>query len=476
MKIIRIKNTVDHSRSDWGLYKTKKHLGARNNSNFYHFHAKEDNNILKKEANKSKKDELHYSNMCFGGFALVVSIIATFPITLIPVHNIVIHPEFWYEQILTFTPFTLFSAIFIAVRASIVFESYDKELSKKIFYLWFPATIFANLFVYLFHFVWTTILGFIEPMPFRCFPMLTTFQTFLLVRFWQSLSTDQNLGTTFPKRRIGFTCYLLWSNFLGYQMVAMSKLFKMIPLDFQCTAGFAILLVKELNDRVIGKILSKTASNEKMSDVQLVGKIDSTVRFSYWIAIFMATTATETTGYVMLGINFVVNLALCFKIMKLKRKTELSELDMENESEIKDAVRELIFNETIELLVPISFIASYLIAFYGPNHDILVSVGCDYWTFGKVEDLHSFLMPVLIMAIIDCGSGVLSEILLLKFSHLNISMEYCSIIKKYWKILTFCAAYSSASVISYSNKIIFNLHFITSIDNIGYKTILIFIP
>ena len=141
MKIIRIKNTVDHSRSDWGLYKTKKHLGARNNSNFYHFHAKEDNNILKKEANKSKKDELHYSNMCFGGFALVVSIIATFPITLIPVHNIVIHPEFWYEQILTFTPFTLFSAIFIAVRASIVFESYDKELSKKIFYLWFPATI-----------------------------------------------------------------------------------------------------------------------------------------------------------------------------------------------------------------------------------------------------------------------------------------------------------------------------------------------
>ena len=152
--------------------------------------------------------------------------------------------------------------------------------------------------------------------------------------------------------------------------------------------------------------------------------------------------------------------------MKLKRKTELSELDMENESEIKDAVRELIFNETIELLVPISFIASYLIAFYGPNHDILVSVGCDYWTFGKVEDLHSFLMPVLIMAIIDCGSGVLSGILLLKFSHLNIFMEYCSIIKKYWKILTFCAAYSSASVISYSNKIIFNLHFITSIDKV----------
>ena len=96
---------------------------------------------------------------------------------------------------------------------------------------------------------------------------------------------------------------------------------------------------------------------------------------------------------------------------------------------------ELVLNETIEVIVPIAFIVSYTIVFYGPNHDVMGNVGCDYWTFQKVEDLNAFLMPVLLMALVDCSSGLVSGVLLWKYCRINIVREYCIVIRRYWAIL-----------------------------------------
>ena len=115
--------------------------------------------------------------------------------------------------------------------------------------------------------------------------------------------------------------------------------------------------------------------------------------------------------------------------------------------QISNSIIELVSNETIELMVPISFIGSYIIAYYGPNYDIIGSVGCSYWTFDKVEDILAFLMPVLTMAILDCGSALIAGVLLLKFCQVNIIEEYNSMIKKYWMLLAFFGANNVNTVI-----------------------------
>ena len=108
---------------------------------------------------------------------------------------------------------------------------------------------------------------------------------------------------------------------------------------------------------------------------------------------------------------------------------------------------ELILNETIEVLVPLAFIVSYATAFYGPNYDKLGSVGCNYWTFQKVENIKSFLTPVVFMEMVDFGTAVVSGILLWRLCNINIIKEYCSTIKRYWIILAFSGAYNIISVI-----------------------------
>ena len=85
-----------------------------------------------------------------------------------------------------------------------------------------------------------------------------------------------------------------------------------------------------------------------------------------------------------------------------------------------EALAELILNQTVEMMAPISFIGSYLLAFYGPNYQILGNVGCSYWTFEATKDLNDLLNTVLMMTLIDSGSAVISGFFLWKFCRINI--------------------------------------------------------
>ena len=120
---------------------------------------------------------------------------------------------------------------------------------------------------------------------------------------------------------------------------------------------------------------------------------------------------------------------------------------MKNHSTKKEVVAELVLNETIEVLVPLAFIASYSIAFYGPNYDKLGSLGCSYWTFQRVEDLPAFLKPVLFMEVIDFGTALISGILLWKFCRINILKEYCMTIRRYWLVVACSGACNIVQVL-----------------------------
>ena len=204
----------------------------------------------------------------------------------------------------------------------------------------------------------------------------------------------------------------------------------------------------EINDRIIEKFISKAATPEILVPVKILGKLTSNVMFSFWIAVFLATSATQTTSYVILGINFCLNLRLCYRVIRSVKKISGNILDANSNQLFKnDALAELILNETVEIIAPISFIGSYLIAFYGPNKQILGNVGCSYWTFEATEDLNALLNTVLIMTLIDSGSAFISGFLLWKFCRINIFWEYCKLIKKYWMIMAISGAFNLLKVL-----------------------------
>ena len=58
------------------------------------------------------KNEKKYYNAFYGILAFAICVAGCSPATLIPMHNSVINPQFWYEVLISFLPLTFFIAAF----------------------------------------------------------------------------------------------------------------------------------------------------------------------------------------------------------------------------------------------------------------------------------------------------------------------------------------------------------------------------
>ena len=68
---------------------------------------------------------------------------------------------------------------------------------------------------------------------------------------------------SFVKRRLsGLFGYILWSSVIGLQLGAARKLFDIIPGDYQWILAIAIVVLKEINDRIVDKFITMSAAPE----------------------------------------------------------------------------------------------------------------------------------------------------------------------------------------------------------------------
>ena len=109
---------------------------------------------------------------------------------------------------------------------------------------------------------------------------------------------------------------------------------------------------------------------------------------------------------------------------------------MEN-SDKRKALKCLALKEFLEIFVPSIYCISFVIAYYGPNADIIGNVKNDYWQFEKVENLVKKFENVLILLIIEACRGLLFGIILRCSCRLNMFTAYCYVIRHYGVFILF---------------------------------------
>ena len=108
-----------------------------------------------------------------------------------------------------------------------------------------------------------------------------------------------------------------------------------VSSDIQWLYALVVPLTKAINDRIIEKFITESALPENIVEAKFIGKISNNIAYSFWLAITLATSATEVTGHVLLGINFCINLGLCSRILRFGRKVSTLNLYIENEQSLK---------------------------------------------------------------------------------------------------------------------------------------------
>ena len=88
---------------------------------------------------------------------------------------------------------------------------------------------------------------------------------------------------------------------------------------------------------------------------------------------------------------------------------------------MKREIEWLILTERIETIIPMAYLALMLMAYYGPNAEILGSVKLTIWHYrSSITDISEFVKNLSLLLVIDGSSLVINGILLWKFCNTNV--------------------------------------------------------
>ena len=211
--------------------------------------------------------------------------------------------------------------------------------------------------------------------------------------------------------------------------------FMVLPTNTQALMAIILPITREFHFWVLGMLRKQSAGTENR-EAKVLTDIEVNCNYSLFVAIILGTVATEVTSYCILFLEFILNLYSCYKIIKLGKKIDSSNSENDElQRNRNDTFEDLIMVEVLEVLVPLAYALSIILAYFGPNSRILGNIRNSYWTYQEIEDLSLFMKAIFTMFFIDLLSAILGGIILWKFSNLNFLKECCKTIRFYWPIL-----------------------------------------
>ena len=106
----------------------------------------------------------------------------------------------------------------------------------------------------------------------------------------------------------------------------------------------------------------------------------------------------------------------------------------------------LSLTELLEYIAPLSFLSVLVAAYYGPNAELLGSIGSSLWHYQKVEDIYQTLGNILIMFASDLLSLVISSIILWMVCRINLLKAMFALLQEFGFVIFAGLAVYLASV------------------------------
>ena len=119
---------------------------------------------------------------------------------------------------------------------------------------------------------------------------------------------------------------------------------------------------------------------------------------------------------------------------------------VDTDVEVQGNVQDLVINETIEVLIPLAYFSTFLIAYYGPNSNLFIGIRKSCWGINEIEDIEKVIIAGLEMFILDLSSAIISGLILYKYCSINLLQKFCMTIKQCWTIIAISISSSLVEV------------------------------
>ena len=375
---------------------------------------------------------LHYNSLYFKGFSwgafiLISATALSMIITTWPQHDIILFPEYWYEPL---PPLIIgcvvFSTALSFVGCNILLKPWIVLSWKVLLRMCLILALGVSIVYLSINILWIFVLGYKPPMPFILLCTFTVYATMRPAVIWYIFPPNLRVfDLAFIKQLIAliFLTWLVAPMGIGYNK--MRSLLNVVPPNYQWCLALLYTLVRKFNVWWYTE-LTKKASGGNKNIARRVAICAIGCMYAISITILLGSNITLTTACLFIVCDCIINTCSCVKILKNHRQGIYIV-----SSEQSEALKCLALKEFLELIIPVIYSASFLIAFYGPNGEIIGGVNSEYWNHKPVESLSKKFEKIGMFFAIDFIRAISFGLVLWRFCRLNLIKSYCLIIQKY---------------------------------------------
>ena len=370
-----------------------------------------------------KKISIKHALYC--GFDFLLTLLSTSLVVIVPMHNLILYPEYWYEMGFQFVIGILPIGIGRTMYEFSAWMNIDYILDIRhcrIIYLATAVTCIASMVgLYV---IWVLILGNRYPMPFHVMLYALPMKVVELVMLWFRFPRNWRCNPDFRKRMKWLYVAAFVGDIIGNgSYTLLDYMFVKIPPSHQWILAIVLPFFNEFNVWTMKKLAGK-ASLGDLTRKDIVCTYNVNLRHTMFLTLKVSNGTTTTLIYILLA-SLLLNLYLAIKIIYFEKTHN------QNKTTQIEMLQSLVLNELSTFMVPLVYLMVLMLAYFGPNHHLIGNVGNDYFGKTTISDIESTIMHLVTFFCCDTCGGIICASLLYVSIRINLPKAFLHIRKEF---------------------------------------------
>ena len=374
-----------------------------------------------------KHVDSEWSNMIFHTLVAMVPGIATnIPAALIPLHNVIIYPEYWYESLIIFIPYMSWQNL----SQGLLMAGYMNHALPMQTWNLFTSSLAIITYCILFHittfWMWTEILNLQYPIPLTLYSLSLSCYCVSFLSMWLKFPLHWRKMKELRRRTMYFILLTLYPSFIfKLQVERINILLTSSQGAMQILIALLLPCIRELNIWIVSKLCVKVANGDA-DGANIIGKFSLSTRYTNILCVILGSSTSETITWLLIGTDFIANAIVCTRIVWIKKKKP------SRIGHLIELVNELCLYQMAEFSVPAAFVFVFSLLAYGPNCNLIGNLCNGYWQFEPIKDVPMAILNMITLLLVDLLSILVTAIVLKVFCQINVLGVFKEILKEYY--------------------------------------------
>ena len=373
---------------------------------------------------------------------VAICILSFLSMVLIPYHNVILTPFYWYESI----PIGVLGAIpcgfgvcVVYIRILLEYQDITRPITLlKVFLLF---AVFYALIHVLAHLSWSFGLGYNSPIPYSLAIDVTFTSIITVAVIWNVL--PQNITAKYQDRYKAFIRYILLGVAIPVVVPmiieSVNEISAVTGINLKWMIAVLLLFVKINSNSMMVKVLTIFALPQKLDLAKNLVTVENGVIFKSIILILIGSKTDVVTGYCFQGISMIMLMRSLNNIIHLhKPKCKCHSTIEASKKRKQELLTTLMLNETLDLFTTIAYVLCTTVAYYGPNAGIIGNIQNNYWQYHIIDSFPEFLTTMAYSLLIDVSVGVITLVILWYYCRINGLLFFKDKIGQYAHSLVLC--------------------------------------